>query len=72
MFKPPGVGPEHAGGGGAETMAAGLIKILGVDVFCSIAGGGREARMAVAEAVPKLADWARRYDAASARNQSDS
>ena len=43
-------------------MAAGSIEILGSDVFCSIAGGGREARFPLTEARPKLADWAKRYE----------
>ncbi len=52
----------------AASMAAGQIEILGDDVFCSIAGGGREARFPLTEARPKLADWAKRYDKASERN----
>ncbi len=49
-------------------MATGLIEILGSDVFCSIAGGGKDARLPLDKASPKLTDWARRYDRASERN----
>ena len=52
-------------------MAAGRIEILGGDVFCSIAGGGREARFPLDEATPKLTDWAQRYDKASERDAND-
>ncbi len=52
-------------------MAAGQIEILGGDVFCSIAGGGREARFPLAKAAPKLTDWAKRYDKASDRDAND-
>ena len=49
-------------------MAAGLIEILGNDVFCSIAGGGQEARFPLTEAKPQLQGWANRYDRASGRD----
>ena len=49
-------------------MAAGLIEVLGDDVFCSIAGGGQEARFPLTEARPKLQGWAKRYDRASGRD----
>ena len=52
-------------------MAAGRIEILGGDVFCSIAGGGMEQRIPLAEATPKLTDWAKRYDKASECNNGD-
>lgn len=52
-------------------MAAGRIEILGGDVFCSISGGGREARFPLDQATPKLTDWAKRYDKASERNTND-
>ena len=49
-------------------MAAGIIAILGSDVFCSIADGGREARLPLADAAPLLAGWAARYDRACGRD----
>ncbi len=49
-------------------MAAGQIEILGDDVFCSIAGGGREARLPLIEATPKLQGWVQCYDKASERD----
>jgi hypothetical protein len=49
-------------------MATGLIEIAGSDVFCSIAGRGREACFPLTEATPKLQGWARRYDKASQRD----
>ncbi len=52
-------------------MAAGQIEILGRDVFCSIAGGGQEARFRLDQATAKLTDWAKRYDKASERNNGD-
>ena len=48
-------------------MAAGSIEVLGSDVFCSIADGGREARFPLVDATPKL-HWANRYDRAFERD----
>jgi hypothetical protein len=52
-------------------MATGLIEALGSDVFCSIAGGGKEARLPLTEAMPKLRGLAQRYDGASQRSDED-
>jgi hypothetical protein len=52
-------------------MALGLIEARGSDVFCSIAGGDKEARFPLTEATPKLTSWAQRYDGASQRNDED-
>jgi len=50
---------------------AGLIEIRRADVFCSIADGGKEARLTLAEAAPRPADWAKRRDRASGRADAD-
>ena len=49
---------------------AGLIEIRRADVFCSIADG-REVRFALAEAVPKPADRAKRRDRSCGRDDVD-
>ena len=50
-------------------MSFGLIELVGSDIFCSVAGGVAENRFALADAVPRLGQWARRYEAASARDR---
>jgi CHAT domain len=49
-------------------MPLGLIELVGSDIFCSVAGGV-ESRFALAEALPRLRQWSRRYEAASARDR---
>ena len=46
-----------------------LIELVGSDIFCSVAGGGAEARVALDEALPRLREWSRRYEIASARDR---
>ena len=55
--------------GGRISMPSGLIELVGSDIFCSVAGGGAESRFALADALPRLGQWARRYEAASARDR---
>ncbi len=49
-------------------MSSGVIELAGVDVLCSIEGGGREVRLPAGPALVKLRDWSRRYDVGSRRD----
>src|SRR5271165_4847521 len=50
-------------------MPLGLIELVGSDIFCSVAGGGAESRFALADALPRLGQWSRRYETAAARDR---
>ena len=52
-------------------MAFGLIELVGSDIFCSIAGGGAEGRLSLEDALPRLMQWSRRYEVASARDREE-
>jgi hypothetical protein len=50
-------------------MPSGLIELVGSDILCSVAGTGAESRFALDEALPRLKQWSRRYETASARDR---
>jgi hypothetical protein len=50
-------------------MPFGVIELRGSDIFCSVAGGDAESRFGLDEALPRLTQWARRYETASARDR---
>ena len=50
-------------------MPLGLIELVDTDIICSVAGGGAESRFALADALPRLGQWLRRYETASARDR---
>ena len=50
-------------------MPFGLIELLGSDIFCSIAGGGVDGRFSLGDALPRLTQWSRRYETASAHDR---
>ena len=50
-------------------MSSALIELAGSDILCSVVGGGVEVRFALDTALPRLAQWSRRYEAASSRDR---
>ena len=43
-------------------MSSGNIELIGDEILCSVAAGGREARYQAADALGPLRGWAKRYD----------
>jgi hypothetical protein len=49
-------------------MARGVIELTGEDIVCSIPGTNADLRLSGADAAARLEQWAKRYDAATARD----